>query len=949
MYVYAVDTEVQHYYHRQAVPLPVPGGPEASPPPSPSEDDDGLGLFDGPGHYDAFRLALEEIAGDASDEEDALALNDQHATPPQSPRLLQQVDGRGSRTPSPDNAAEAAPRVEIPDVSELDHPALAHALDLPALPPSLSPRVVFERSHPLWYVRVILLLVAYLHTHHHVTFRASDLTLSMLRAIFVALGMLDSRDPMPRTLTTTFKRLDLTDKFHILIECSSCRRLFRPDIANKKLHCFVCNTPLFTTPSCALALLIRVLRMDAPIPIPRTIAPLCLLSSAIAYLMNQPGIETYWEAWTTRPAPPPGEYRSIHDGSRWKILVGPDGKPFFGPDINGELRVPVILHVDWFSAASSVFSASYSTGAISFSLPTLPPALRYRVEYLILAAMTDGPKEPDAEELQHWMALIVDDLLMLYHLGVFAPTPSCREGRRCCVVVICACTDHPAMCKVGGFADKNHHEVPCTEGTVTAEDMYTDKCLRGGCPPRSHEEHVQHAREWRALAGKERDEHFKEHGSRWAEIMRLPYYDCVKMTVINLMHNLLLGVVKTQWYSRWIKPNVLRADTKGGTKRELAMMHAFLDTFEVPGWVGRLPLRVGEPAGGSLSADEYKHLMIGPGCIILPIIWHHFAPEIKKEHAAALKKHARLQQAYKKAVDKHTADIAELEAKIDSASDAQEPKLSKRLASLKANRPEPLAPCPKPRMCAEEVRLILQLSTSLKLLLAPVMTARDRERGSTLLYDYLVGYKEIYGVEAMVPNHHFASHIPAQLDEFATVYEIWAFLAERLNKTLKATNLNNRRGGQQEVVMMRAFQRDIALRAVVEHVASTPSAETTEARATRTIAQRFQHNTRESQGTLEVAAAMQGDELDVQNDALLSVSMHAGPRSAHPQTLDDAFRAYILGFYNHPNAAAMRNADGTPPQIYYRHDRHAPRKAVFLDTSAHTHWVQDPGSRRSSN
>lgn len=53
---------------------------------------------------------------------------------------------------------------------------------------------------------------------------------------------------------------------------------------------------------------------------------------------------------------------------------------------------------------------------------------RYRVEYLILAAMTDGPKEPDAEELQHWMALIVDDLLMLYHLGVFAPTPSCREG-----------------------------------------------------------------------------------------------------------------------------------------------------------------------------------------------------------------------------------------------------------------------------------------------------------------------------------------------------------------------------------------------------------------------------------------------------------------------------------------------------------------------------------------
>lgn len=74
----------------------------------------------------------------------------------------------------------------------------------------------------------------------------------------------------------------------------------------------------------------------------------------------------------------------------------------------------------------------------------------------------------------------------------------------------------------------------------------------------------------------------------------------------------------------------------------------------------------------------------------------------------------------------------------------------------------------------------------------------------------------------MVPNHHYASHIPAQLEEFATVYEIWAFLAERLNKTLKATNLNGRRGGLQEVTMMREYQRDIALRSVVSNLPFAP-------------------------------------------------------------------------------------------------------------------------------
>lgn len=67
----------------------------------------------------------------------------------------------------------------------------------------------------------------------------------------------------------------------------------------------------------------------------------------------------------------------------------------------------------------------------------------------------------------------------------------------------------------------------------------------------------------------------------------------------------------------------------------------------------------------------------------------------------------------------------------------------------------------------------------------------------------------------MVPNHHYAAHIPAQLEDYATVYEIWAFLGERLNGRLKATNLNNRRGGQQEITMMREHRREGQLRELV--------------------------------------------------------------------------------------------------------------------------------------
>lgn len=39
--------------------------------------------------------------------------------------------------------------------------------------------------------------------------------------------------------------------------------------------------------------------------------------------------------------------------------------------------------------------------------------------------------------------------------------------------------------------------------------------------------------------------------------------------------------------------------------------------LEAPGWIGRLPNCVGKPAGGSLSADEYKSLIMISGVIMV--------------------------------------------------------------------------------------------------------------------------------------------------------------------------------------------------------------------------------------------------------------------------------------------------------------------------------------------
>lgn len=172
--------------------------------------------------------------------------------------------------------------------------------------------------------------------------------------------------------------------------------------------------------------------------------------------------------------------------------------------------------------------------------------------------MTPGPNEPTAEELQNYLKLIVDDLENLYVNGLIVKTPSRPEGRRLRVALVALACDHPAMCKVSGFAEKNHTECPCTQCKAKRNEMFSDEGLNGGqsvSPPIPHhkpnpppgftarngEEHKFHARRWAELqTDEERAAYFSLYGVRWSEFTRLSYFDPIRMTIIDPMHNLLL-------------------------------------------------------------------------------------------------------------------------------------------------------------------------------------------------------------------------------------------------------------------------------------------------------------------------------------------------------------------------------------------------------------------------
>ncbi|KAJ3007228.1 hypothetical protein NUW54_g3628 [Trametes sanguinea] len=170
------------------------------------------------------------------------------------------------------------------------------------------------------------------------------------------------------------------------------------------------------------------------------------------------------------------------------------------------------------------------------------------------------------------------------------------------------------------------------------------------------------------------------------------------------------------------------------TKRELSFLRSFLSTgsqFEMPLWVGHLLSRVGEPANGSLSADEYKSLITGSCVLVVPIIW-------EKCQETATNEHKQVIQTYKK-------DIAAWRKAMDELKRIQNPEYLRGPGKGQEDSTSTTTSYTSHAPC--------KLRTS-----------------SQCVCDDL----RIYGEDKMVPNHHFTCHTEPQLFNYGTVYDIWA-------------------------------------------------------------------------------------------------------------------------------------------------------------------------------
>ncbi|KAG1727964.1 uncharacterized protein EDB91DRAFT_1239467 [Suillus paluster] len=254
----------------------------------------------------------------------------------------------------------------------------------------------------------------------------------------------------------------------------------------------------------------------------------------------------------------------------------------------------------------------------------------------------------------------------------------------------------------------------------------------------------------------------KEHATCYTQLSRLLYFNLVEQIVVDPMHNLFLGLVKTHFYNIWVQSKILRPN------HELEVLHEMLADFVVPGSCGKLPTDIGMPSGGSLTADQWLLLSTVYGPVIpfiaqVPQLWSKCLPtdadqEILNQRAE------KFLQATLKADEKNA--LVEAKKKGKDAYAAEKARIMNEKAEV------------------AEAKRVAKLHAA---------AAKQAEK--------------LYGSSVSKPNHHYATHVADCTHNFGSLNNFWMFLFERLNKVLKSFKTNNHADGELETTFFREFQR----------------------------------------------------------------------------------------------------------------------------------------------
>ena len=355
---------------------------------------------------------------------------------------------------------------------------------------------------------------------------------------------------MPQSIRAAISKFDLESQTVVYAVCPKCHCTYKPRYdsgSTRPIYDRSCtNRPMPESSICGEPLLHRV--NDDGHHITKPIKPFVYhdFQDYLASLLSRADLETAMDKscddlMSARNDPIPEHVTDIWEAEFLRMFKGPSSRSLF-VDRQGEGRYGFTLNIDFFNIEGmTVHGATASCGIISMVCLNLPYEIRHNPENIFIAGIIPGPHQPKLTDLNHYIKPLIDDLAVSWDQGVrYSRTALHPTGRVTRSVIIAAVMDLPAARHASQLASYSSHfycsACQCFHVSTMGRTDHEQWVMR------DVEEMRRNANTWlNASSSTERVKIFHEHGTRWSELWRLPYWDPTRQLVVDAMHCLLEG------------------------------------------------------------------------------------------------------------------------------------------------------------------------------------------------------------------------------------------------------------------------------------------------------------------------------------------------------------------------------------------------------------------------